>query len=725
MTAENEIAFSKYMTGLRQEDFTQTSEFPPLPEPTGTPKRELFTFLTQSLLEQGTSTQDIEMLGEVYEFAHNAFEGSNKPIRQTGEETITHSLWMATLLAQNNITDTDVICATLLHDIPEDTDITLEEIKELTNERVAQLVDIVTKVKGSKLMENESIYTQQEQGRIDEEITKEKILSALELDPRAIIIKGADAAHNNIVPLPDDRKYVKAHLALSFYEPLVRKMGFTQIADLIGNSALKILKSDRYEEISKIQMQTLETELPLSYQNTINALIELAPDNMRILDVITDIKVPSIYEIYQRSGGLTPECTDCQPEITITCTDQTEALSWYQYLSFQHPFTENEIDSNPVHLLSKNKPIRKTVTIVHDGKETETQIVITTKEVEIKPSYLFITEGNSDATSKTTTEIAEGKLELLRESYRLSLKGQDGLGSISADFAESLGGELIRIFDKGGRSYTLRDGVTPLDLAHRIGRKLGNDTIGAVIILNGKRTPIPLDHPLSGGEQIELVAEKDNKPSPDRYDMVTTQKALTNTKYSLSVVEDDKEIISQAKLRGTEIVSWIYKTVRGKSLDIDIRYGMSERLEGEYQTAEKLLQHTGLTPVPSGKDAFVNKWLNSDELTIVQEDVLHLVDNLIDFRNECPIINILVPDNMGVLGKVGNALAESNVGVSPMRTRACNTLVEGETPYAEIELVVTEGAKNIDSAINTLQNTLGSAATILVSSESGENTQEE
>jgi hypothetical protein len=189
-------------------------------------------------------------------------------------------------------------------------------------------------------------------------------------------------------------------------------------------------------------------------------------------------------------------------------------------------------------------------------------------------------------------------------------------------------------------------------------------------------------------------------------------------------VKGDEKIISQAKLRGTEIVSWIYKMVRGKSLDIDILYGMNERLEGEYQTAEKLLQRTGFTPIPSGKDAFVNKWLNGDELTIVQEDVLHLVDNLIDFRNECPVINILVPDDMGVLGKVGNALAENNVGVSPMRTRACNNLVN-KIRYAEIELVVTEGAKNIDSAINTLQNTLGSAATILVSSESGKNTQEE
>ncbi|MCL5019700.1 MAG: hypothetical protein M1426_04385, partial [Patescibacteria group bacterium] len=98
-------------------------DFSAMSEPVGIPKEVLFGRLTTSLLNQGYSTEDLNKIEEVYRFAHNKFQTTpGREKRSTGDETITHALWMANLLAENGITDVDVQMATILHDVHEDTD---------------------------------------------------------------------------------------------------------------------------------------------------------------------------------------------------------------------------------------------------------------------------------------------------------------------------------------------------------------------------------------------------------------------------------------------------------------------------------------------------------------------------------------------------------------------------------------------------------------------------
>ncbi|MBP5605456.1 MAG: bifunctional (p)ppGpp synthetase/guanosine-3',5'-bis(diphosphate) 3'-pyrophosphohydrolase, partial [Ruminiclostridium sp.] len=242
-------------------------------------------YLTEKI-ESSEKPYDIQKITEAYELANKAHEGVS---RSSGDPYITHPVAVACILLEFCM-DTDTICAALLHDVVEDTDVQLETLKKRFGEDVANLVDGVTKI-GQVPLNN----TQEEQQA--ENIRK--ILIAMSKDIRVIIIKLADRLHNmrTIMYRPQEKQRKKALECMNFYAPIAHRLGMSAVKEELEDISIKIL--DPYGTKMIEEMLDKHKEQRNTFIDTIKS---------RIRERISDIQPPptiegrvkSVYSIYEK-----------------------------------------------------------------------------------------------------------------------------------------------------------------------------------------------------------------------------------------------------------------------------------------------------------------------------------------------------------------------------------------------------------------------------------------
>ena len=480
-------------------------------------------------LEKG----DKEIIRKAFEVA---VEAHKQMRRKSGEPYIYHPIAVAQICAEEiGLGTTGIVCA-LLHDTVEDTDLSLDDIKGLFGEKVAQIIDGLTKISG--VIDNTSSI-QAENFR--------KVLLTMSEDIRVILIKLADRLHNmrTLDHMKRDKQMKIASETLYLYAPLAHRLGLNTIKTELEDLGLKFTDSESYFDIAN-KLKESEPERKKFIQKFIEPLKEILGEQGLKIKIFGRPK--SIHSIYNKIKFKNVSFDEIYDLFAIRIVidsnlDQEKADCWKVYsiiTDFYHPSPERLRDwiSTPK---SNGYESLHTTVMGPEGKWVEVQIRTTRMDDLAENGYAAHWKYKDSAAEK------ESKLEnwLLRIREMLENPDPNALEFID-DFKLNLFSDEMFVFTPKGDMKTMPVGATALDFAFEIHTKVGEHCIGAKV--NHKL--VPLSHVLSSGDQVEILTSNKQVPKDDWLNYVITAKAKSKIKSSLKdqrkkKAEEGKEIIKR------------------------------------------------------------------------------------------------------------------------------------------------------------------------------------
>ena len=443
----------------------------------------------------------VDLIKAAYEFASQAHQGQ---MRKSREPYLEHPLQTAMTLAELRL-DADTLAAALLHDVPEDCGISLEEVEANFGSEVTSLVDGVTKL--SKL-------TNRAEG--DEWKSKfqaenlRKMLVATAKDLRVVFVKLADRLHNmgTLGALPPKKRQAIAQETLEIYAPLAHRLGMWNVKWQLEDLAFRYLEPQQYRRLSH-----LVAEKRLQREGFISEVSQMLHQELSQAGIEAKVfgRPKHIYSIYQKMGRYTAQGKDfgdihdlfALRVLVDSVSDCYKALGAIH--NFWRPITEefNDFIANP-----KDNGYRSLHTTVMCQGVTPLEIQIRTHEMHQIAEYGVAAHwkykgGEADASF-------DNAISWLREvnDWREELDSEEFLESVRTDVLA----DRVYVYTPKGEIKELPKGATPLDFAFRIHTDLGYRCIGAKV--NGRLAP--LSHVLSNGDVVEIIAAKGEKrPSLD------------------------------------------------------------------------------------------------------------------------------------------------------------------------------------------------------------------
>ncbi len=456
--------------------------------------------------------------------------------RKSGEPYIYHPIAVAQICAEEmGLGHTSVICA-LLHDTVEDTDITLEDISKMFGQKVADIIDGLTKISGV-LDKNQSIQAE----------NFRKVLLTMAEDVRVILIKLADRLHNmrTLDHMSKDKQIKIASETLFLYAPLAHRLGLNTVKTELEDLGLKFTDTESYNDIVS-KLEETEVERKKYIQKFIPPLKKILEDSGFKLKIFGRPK--SIYSIYNKMKKKNVTFDEIYDIFAIRIVidsklEDEKADCWKVYslvTDIYHPYPDRLRDwiSTPK---SNGYESLHTTVMGPDGKWVEVQIRTVRMDELAEKGYA------AHWKYKESLQDRENKLEdwLKRIQEILENPDPDALEFID-DFKLNLFSDEIFAFTPKGDMLTLPSGATALDLAFEIHTKVGEHAIGAKV--NFKL--VPLSHPLKSGDQVEILTSSKQKPNEGWLKFVYTARAKSKIKNALKeqrkkIAEDGKEILDR------------------------------------------------------------------------------------------------------------------------------------------------------------------------------------
>jgi guanosine-3',5'-bis(diphosphate) 3'-pyrophosphohydrolase len=488
--------------------------------------------ILKSKLKKG----DKELLRAAFEMAANAHKTMR---RKSGEPYILHPIAVAMICVDEiGLGVRSTICA-LLHDTVEDTDVSLDDIKNEFGNEIAKIVDGLTKI--STVMTTNS--SQQAENF-------KKILLTLTDDPRVILIKLADRLHNmrTMDAMRQEKQLKIASETIWVYSPLAHRMGLYNIKTELEDLAMKYLEPDKYREIAKKLAETKRERTKY-----INEFIRPLKDKLTNTQYPTEIygrpkSIHSIWNKIKKKGVSFEEVYDLfaiRVILDVPLEIEKEAC-WkvYSLITDEYlPSPERLRDwlSNPK---SNGYEALHTTVMGPQGKWVEVQIR-TKRMNEIAEkglaAHFKYKEGtpSEDRFDKWFIQIREA----------LGNQQEEGIDFLQ-DFKTSFLAEEIYVYTPKGEVKMLPTNSSALDFAFYIHTVIGSKCIGAKV--NHKL--VPIGHTLRSGDQIEIITSNKQKPTEDWLNLVVTAKAKNSIKDALreekkSIAEEGKYTL-QRKLEG-------------------------------------------------------------------------------------------------------------------------------------------------------------------------------
>ena len=488
--------------------------------------------ILKSKLKKG----DKELLRAAFEMAANAHKTMR---RKSGEPYILHPIAVAMICVDEiGLGVRSTICA-LLHDTVEDTDVSLDDIKNEFGNEIAKIVDGLTKI--STVMTTNS--SQQAENF-------KKILLTLTDDPRVILIKLADRLHNmrTLDAMKQEKQLKIASETIWVYSPLAHRMGLYNIKTELEDLSMKYLEPDKYREIAKKLAETKRERTKY-----INEFIRPLKDKLTNTQYPTEIygrpkSIHSIWNKIKKKGVSFEEVYDLfaiRVILDVPLEIEKEAC-WkvYSLITDEYlPSPERLRDwlSNPK---SNGYEALHTTVMGPQGKWVEVQIR-TKRMNEIAEkglaAHFKYKEGtpSEDRFDKWFIQIREA----------LGNQQEEGIDFLQ-DFKTSFLAEEIYVYTPKGEVKMLPTNSSALDFAFYIHTVIGSKCIGAKV--NHKL--VPIGHTLRSGDQIEIITSNKQKPTEDWLNLVVTAKAKNSIKDALreekkSIAEEGKYTL-QRKLEG-------------------------------------------------------------------------------------------------------------------------------------------------------------------------------
>jgi GTP pyrophosphokinase len=465
-----------------------------------------------------------------------ALEAHKEMRRKSGEPYIFHPIAVARIAAEEiGLGTTSIVCA-LLHDVVEDTDLSLDDIKGMFGERVAKIIDGLTKITG---ISEQSTSIQAENFR--------KMLLTLSDDVRVILIKLADRLHNmrTLDSMKHEKQLKIASETLYLYAPLAHRLGLNAIKTELEDLSLKYTEPEIFFDIEK-KLKDTEPERKRYINKFIVPLkAELETEGFGFKMYGRPKSIFSINNKIKTKGVPFEEIYDLFA-IRIILDSKSEdekADCWRAYsiiTDFYHPNPDRLRDWISTPKANGYESLHTTV-MGPEGKWVEVQIRTVRMDELAEKGYA------AHWKYKEVAEARENQLDEWLKRIREMLESSDenALEFID-DFKLNLFADEIVCFTPKGDMRTLPLGATALDFAFDIHTKVGENCIGAKV----NHRLVPLSYQLKSGDQIEIITSSKQSPKEDWLGYVITAKAKSKIKLALKEVkkklaDDGREVLER------------------------------------------------------------------------------------------------------------------------------------------------------------------------------------
>ncbi len=479
----------------------------------------------------------VEIITKAFHLAKEAHKGAR---RRSGEPYIMHPLAVARIVCSEIGLGSTSICAALLHDVVEDTDYTVEDIKKIFGDKVAEIVDGLTKI--SSGMFGDQVSSQAENFR--------KLLLTMADDIRVILVKIADRLHNmrTLGSMAPAKRHKIAGETMYIYAPLAHRLGLFAIKTELEELSFKYENTDEYNEIV--------SKLESSFSIRKNIFEHFADPVIQKLDQLGfkyEIRArdKSVYSIWNKmkSKGVPFEeiydifavriIFDSEPGVD----EKKRCWDIYSVITDIYKLRPDRIRDWVSRPKSNGYQALHLTVMGPDGEWVEIQIRSRRMDDIAEKGFAAhwkykegkIEEDNElDKWLKTITEILEhpnpNAIDFL-DTIKLNLFSQE-----------------IFVFTPKGDLRTMAQGSTALDFAYELHTNIGDHCIGAKV--NHKL--VPLSHKLNSGDQVEILTSKSQTPQPEWLGFITSAKARTKLESTLK--KQKKEVAKKGEAIFKEIV---------------------------------------------------------------------------------------------------------------------------------------------------------------------------
>lgn len=469
-----------------------------------------------------------------------ALEAHRDMRRKSGEPYIFHPLGVATICAgEIGLGATSIVCA-LLHDVVEDTEYSLEDIRGLFGDKVASIIDGLTKIKGIFDQRTTSIHAE----------NFKRLLLTLSDDVRVILVKLADRLHNmrTLDSLPAEKQLKISSETILLYAPLAHRLGLHAIKSELENLALKYTKPEVYNTlVRKLKSSARERS------RFVSKFIRPFKNDLSKLGFHYTIKAreKSVAAIWQKMKKKEVPFEEIYDIFAIrividTPIENEKSDCWKVYSVITdnyHPNGDRLRDWISIPKANGYEALHTTV-MGHTGQWVEIQI-----------------------RSKRMDEVAEKGYAAhwkYKESFHISSKLDNWLDRIkemiespdadAISFIDDVKGffflDEISVFTPSGEMRILPANSTVLDFAYAIHSELGNNCIGAKV----DKKLVPISHILRNGQQVEIITSNKQTPREEWLTYVVTTRAKTNIKQA---VKEEKKTFS--KLGKEKLEKWFHQ----------------------------------------------------------------------------------------------------------------------------------------------------------------------
>ena len=515
---------------------------------------------------------DVTIIRKAFDLALEA----HKPMRRkSGEPYIYHPIAVAKIAAEEiGLGTTSIVCA-LLHDVVEDTDITIEEIEAQFGTKVANIIDGLTKISG--VFDTSS--PQAENFR--------KMLLTMANDVRVILIKLCDRLHNmRTLEHMSDKGQLKIASETTFiYAPLAHRLGLYAIKTELEDLSLKYTQPTLYQDLKQKLSATKEQR-----NKYIRSIIKPLKQEFDELGIKYEIKgrPKSIHSIYSKMVSKKLEFEDVYDlfaiRIIIDSDPEDEKMDcWNVYsiiTSIFKPNTERMRDWISIPKSNGYESLHTTV-MGPKGQWVEVQIRSTRMDDIAEKGYAAHWKYKGKDENYKATNSLDNWIQQVREV----LETQEGNALDFIDeFKMSLYADEVFAFTPKGMLKKLPQGSTALDFAFEIHTEVGAKCLGAKV--NGKL--VPLSYEVKNGDQIEILTSNKQKPNKDWLAFVKTGKARTRIKQSL---KDNKRVVAnlgkESLSRKMRNAGYVFNTENMNKLIAF--YKVEDELELTYQIGEGII----------------------------------------------------------------------------------------------------------------------------------------
>ncbi|NNE71366.1 MAG: bifunctional (p)ppGpp synthetase/guanosine-3',5'-bis(diphosphate) 3'-pyrophosphohydrolase, partial [Rhodothermales bacterium] len=463
--------------------------------------------------------------------------------RATGEPYIVHPLAVAQICVDRIGLDDVTVAAALLHDVVEDTEVTLEFIQDTFGDTMAEVIDGLTKIGGAF-----------ESRAIGQAENVRKLMLSMASDIRVILVKFADRLHNmrTLGSLSKHKQFKIATETHELFAPLAHRFGFNALKSELEDLSLKVLNADMYTLIEKGLRDSSKDR-----EAYIEQFIEPVTERLKADGFEFNIsgRSKNFYSIYRKMKRQNKPLSEIYDIFAIRIVLESHGKQgredcWLVYsilTDLYKPLPERFRDFMSVPKSNGYQSLHTTV-LGPGGRRVEIQI--RTREMhEVAEKGVAAHWKYKEGSSRSDSEM-ETFLTWVREL--LEGPRPEQATEFVQDFRLNLYDEEIYVFTPNGDLLTLPVGASPVDFAFQVHTEVGFHCIGSKV--NGKM--VPLSHKLQSGDQVEIITSKKQTPNPDWVKFVVTQKARSRVRHWINekrrkAVDHGKELWAKRARRAS------------------------------------------------------------------------------------------------------------------------------------------------------------------------------